>query len=103
MENNTTTIQFEVPDNDQRAELQLKRGTYTASVKKTEDKGRVEYQVSNFKHSGDDSKAEGENQLIFIRDSESDRWVEAFHNSRNDLTQQIGQEIERVFNEGRNQ
>ena len=98
MDNNTKTIQFEVPDNDQKTELQLREGTYTATVKKTENNGAVEYQVSNFKHSGDDSKAEGENQLIFMRNES--RWLEAFHNSRNELTQQIGSEIERAFNDG---
>jgi hypothetical protein len=102
MDNNTKTIQFLVPNNDDKIELNLVEGEYTASVKKlAADGDQIQYQVSEFKHSGKDSKIIGENQLIFIRNNneEGSRWLEAFHNSQNELTQQIGREIEKVFND----
>jgi hypothetical protein len=101
MDNNTKTIQFQVPNNDDKIELNLVEGEYIASVKKLADGEQIQYQVSEFKHSGKDSKIVGENQLIFIRnnDEEGSRWLEAFHNSRNELTQQIGREIEKVFDD----
>jgi hypothetical protein len=101
MDNNTKTIQFQVPNNDDKIELNLVEGEYTASVKKLADGEQIQYQLSEFKHSGKDSKIVGENQLIFIRnnDIEGSRWLEAFHNSQNELTQQIGREIEKAFDD----
>jgi hypothetical protein len=99
MENNTATIQFEVPDTEDKTALHLLSGVYTATVKQVDD-DPIQYQLSNFKHSGKDHKAEGENQLIFMRNDtpQGSQWLEAFHNSRSQLVELIGREIEKAFN-----
>jgi len=98
MENNIKTIEFNVPDTEDKTALHLMSGTYTASVKKVDD-DPVQYQLSNFKHSGNDHKAEGENQLIFMRNdtAQGSQWLEAFYNARNHLVELIGKEIEKAF------
>ncbi|MDB5230748.1 MAG: hypothetical protein JWN76_1553 [Chitinophagaceae bacterium] len=102
MSTRTATIEFEVPDNEHRTPLFLSPGKYTADVKLIEGE-QLQYQLDNFVHSGDDSKSVGENPLIFIKqknaNSDGESWHEVFHNSCNQVTQTIGEAIEKAFEE----
>lgn len=96
----TATIQFKVEGPDHINEMTLLPGTYTATVKQVAGE-QLQYQICDFYHSGDDVKAEGENQLILISKNDlvtgEKIWSEAFHNTSNELTQTIGEAIEKAF------